>query len=306
MATDPTSFSEAFTDADGLTNAYANPDRVYIYGNTLYIAGTNPTNLRDVLADATLPWGGARGSLQMTAAKRALTDHRGIARVVGHSLGGAVAFEIAKQYPDVDAVLFNAPMGQLENWPPNVRSLRHPLDPVSMIGQNMETVADATGDPHGYQDIASRSKPGRNTHRDFVHRRRIRRPKQPPRSPAKLQQMKKALKELNKRNKKQGTARTSPQPQTLPATPQARNPVQQLTPQKTKRKAAEQLHGDRRDPPTAKPPRVIIPRRRWRTGVLTPPKAKKRKATAPPDVRERRKKPIPAARDPDVARSSHE
>ncbi len=90
---------DTITDTDGLDRAYANT-HVYIHGDTLYIAGSH--TWRDVFDDLTkVPfYGDVRESERYQQAEKALKENPQIKHVIGHSLGGTVALELEKNYPD--------------------------------------------------------------------------------------------------------------------------------------------------------------------------------------------------------------
>ena len=80
----------AITDAEGLERAYAQGD-TYTHGSTTYIAGSHTA--RDWWDDVTkIPfWGDSHKIYRMQMAQQALAANPQTTRVVGHSLGGAVA-----------------------------------------------------------------------------------------------------------------------------------------------------------------------------------------------------------------------
>lgn len=69
---------------------------MYVHNETLFIAGTS--SLRDVVDDLLLPTAGVRHTARYKAVVRKMRQHPGIERVVGHSLGAAVAKQIAEDY----------------------------------------------------------------------------------------------------------------------------------------------------------------------------------------------------------------
>ena len=81
-------------DRQGLERAYADPHSTYVAGDTLYVAGTKFNGPRDVWDDLKIPFGLTNRSQRYEDASRVLKAMPQIKRIVGHSLGGAVALEI--------------------------------------------------------------------------------------------------------------------------------------------------------------------------------------------------------------------
>ena len=100
---------EAPTDRQGLERAYAQGD-TYIWGDTLYIAGSHTA--RDWYDDVTkVPfWGDLRGAERYQAAEKVLKEHPNVKRVVGHSLGGSVALELQKNHKGLESRTYGAPV----------------------------------------------------------------------------------------------------------------------------------------------------------------------------------------------------
>ena len=79
-------------DRAGLDKAYSLDSGAYPEGDTLYVAGTK--SIRDVWDDLKIPFGLTSWSQRYGDADRVLDASPQIRRVVGHSLGGAVALEL--------------------------------------------------------------------------------------------------------------------------------------------------------------------------------------------------------------------
>ena len=82
----------------GLDKAYNLDSGSYVFGDTLFVAGTK--SLRDVWDDLKIPFGLTSWSDRYQQADRVLQASPQVRRVVGHSLGGAVALELAKTIQD--------------------------------------------------------------------------------------------------------------------------------------------------------------------------------------------------------------
>ena len=150
------------TDKEGLQRAYAQGD-TYVWGDTLYIAGSHTA--RDWFDDVTkVPfWGDLRGAERYEAAEKTLKAHRNIRRVVGHSLGGSVALELQKNYKGLASRTYGAPV-----WDPfgedhmkygKVERYNNLFDPVSMFDGSVNS--SIKWDPwssaslwHAYDNIA--------------------------------------------------------------------------------------------------------------------------------------------------------
>ena len=79
-------------DSEGLAKAYANKEGVWTEGKTLYVAGVK--SLRDVWDDVKIPLGLTSQSERYHNADLTLRAMPQVKRIVGHSLGGAVALEL--------------------------------------------------------------------------------------------------------------------------------------------------------------------------------------------------------------------
>ena len=110
------------TDVQGLNRAYATNDNVFLNNNTMYISGTKHAELlptlfnldhpiqtymdykngyfQDVWDDLKIPFGLTKYSQRYQEADKMLKDNPQITNVVGHSLGGSVSLELAKNYKD--------------------------------------------------------------------------------------------------------------------------------------------------------------------------------------------------------------
>lgn len=141
------------TDEEGLNRAYDAKELVHVHGDTLYIAGTTFTNphtgmpsLQDVYDDIyRIPfWGDLRNSARYKTADATMKANPNIKRVVGHSLGGSTALELAKNY-DVETTTYGAPVLELPTMPWQKKPIkpperyRHSGDPISFFDAGAKT-----------------------------------------------------------------------------------------------------------------------------------------------------------------------
>ena len=148
-------------DAAGLQRAYANNATAYDpETSTLYVAGTK--NGRDVFDDVTkVPFRDVQRSQRYKDALADYGEHvragRPVHRIVGHSLGGAVATELQKRIAQtghsVHVRTFGSPQLDFGVLPQgglgSVERLRHPGDPVSMLDRRAKR-GPLRAYPHGY------------------------------------------------------------------------------------------------------------------------------------------------------------
>ena len=85
------------SDEEGLKRTYGTKDGLYQHYNKLFIAGTkDPTDMVD---DLKLPFGDTlNNTTRGKTADAYYRSHGEIDTVIGHSLGGAVALSLEKQY----------------------------------------------------------------------------------------------------------------------------------------------------------------------------------------------------------------
>lgn len=135
----------------GFELAYSLPGGVAIIGNTMYIAGTK--GAMDVVRDIKLPL--TRRNARYRTAMEQLALNPQVKYIEGHSLGGAVAKEIAKERLDLKVVTYNAPT--LPSEMPNVLAIRWQGDPVSALDSSARTVVpmetQTMSQKHSYQGL---------------------------------------------------------------------------------------------------------------------------------------------------------
>ena len=97
----------------GLTNAYKANNKIYIKGDTMFLAGTS--NLQDVWDDLKIPFGLTRFSQRYHDADNLLEKNPQVQNIVGHSLSGSVSLELQKRHKNksYDVTTYGAPVVQV-------------------------------------------------------------------------------------------------------------------------------------------------------------------------------------------------
>ena len=142
--------AESLEDRVGLDRAYADPRKVYMEGDSMYVAGTS--SLGDAMDDLALPFGLTKGTQRYIDAERVLQANPKIRRIVGHSLGGAVALEMQRDHPELKTMTYDAPMVSMT---PGDR-YRSEGDAVAALDFGADTSAPKGLNPHSYQDMAAK------------------------------------------------------------------------------------------------------------------------------------------------------
>jgi pimeloyl-ACP methyl ester carboxylesterase len=141
--------SESIVDSDGLDKAYASENKIYIEGDTMFVAGT--ASFGDAVDDVNIPFGRTDRTKRYEQASMALAKNPQIRRVVGHSLGGAVSLQIAQQHGLVSRT-YGAPVMSFSGGD----RYRGKFDPVSMFDYGAKTKV-VIGNPHGYSELADKT-----------------------------------------------------------------------------------------------------------------------------------------------------
>ena len=115
-----------------------------MHGNTLYISGTQVTSAQDLLDDIGLPFRGAGMSQRYQDAAQVLDEHPEITRVVGHSLGAAVAERLAADR-GLEKELYAAPRF---SWQHDEHAHKYWGDPISFFDFGASSTWSPTVNPH--------------------------------------------------------------------------------------------------------------------------------------------------------------
>ena len=128
------------TDKEGLEKAYALPEKVYVHGDSLYVAGTS--YMQDGWDDLKIPFSATAMAQRYTDADAILSKNPQITNLVGHSLGGVSVLELQKNHPETKfrTNTYGAPAASFKA-PDNIENHRYRnyLDPVSMFDRGAES-----------------------------------------------------------------------------------------------------------------------------------------------------------------------
>ena len=132
---------EKLEDRQGLKNAYDSPSGLYKTGKTLYISGTTGKDgsiTRDILDELIhLPSRNAENTEKYKDAIKMLEQSPEITRLVGHSLGSAVANTLDQNFPNkYETTVYATPAVKPKRkgkQNPKHRDYRNPNDPVTVL-----------------------------------------------------------------------------------------------------------------------------------------------------------------------------
>jgi len=133
--------------------AYASKNRNYVYGNTLYIAGTSKPS--DLITDLTIPIKNLNKTERYKISEKLLEQNPDVDTIIGHSLGGAIASTLIEKYYShptrkVQARVYGS---ATEKHLKNIKYYRHKFDPVSIFNVNpdVNTFYFKGFNPHSYE-----------------------------------------------------------------------------------------------------------------------------------------------------------
>ncbi len=134
----------------GLDKAYASENNMYVEGDTLFVSGTS--SLGDAVDDLSIPLGLTNRSKRFAEANAALSKNPQVKRVVGHSLGGAVALTIAQQYK-LESRTYGAPVMGFSGGD----RYRSAGDPIAALDFGAHTSFPQGLNPHSCQTLAKKT-----------------------------------------------------------------------------------------------------------------------------------------------------
>ena len=135
-------------DATGLDRAYEADDSVYVHGDTEYVAGTK--TLSDWATDPLIALGMTSSTKRFGEAKGVLAKNPQVCHIVGHSLSGSVALELAKDNKQLDARTYGAPVLSASGG----ERYKELGDPFSILDFGAKTSLPGGFNPHDYGRIA--------------------------------------------------------------------------------------------------------------------------------------------------------
>ena len=156
---------EKLEDRQGLKNAYDSPSGLYKTGKMLFISGTTEKDgsiTRDILDDLIhLPSRNAENTEKYKDAIKMLERSPEITRLVGYSLGSAVANTLNQNFPNkYETTIYATPAVKPKRkgkQNPKHRDYRNPNDPVSVLDGYAITSNFNDTNPlvaHGFQNFA--------------------------------------------------------------------------------------------------------------------------------------------------------
>ena len=114
------------TDEEGLKRAYESRDGLYQHYNILLLAGTKDPI--DMVDDLKLPFDDIlNNTTRGTTADKYYRSHHEIDTVIGHSLGGAVALSLEKQYKQEGNNPYGIVQSETFGAPTVSGNISHPL-----------------------------------------------------------------------------------------------------------------------------------------------------------------------------------
>ena len=148
-----------FSDREGLSRAYKQPDKLYINNNKMYIAGTS--SLRDVYDDLKIPFQLTKYSQRYQDAEKVLRNNPDIDTLIGHSLGSSVSLELNKNSNDKYTTRnYSSPVFDMfKNNSVNDKNLRFKTnnDIISMFDKNAINISKPSINPlslHSYNNYS--------------------------------------------------------------------------------------------------------------------------------------------------------
>ena len=137
------------TIEQGFNKAYGNHNNQYYYDSSngsLFIAGTDPFDVRDLVTDVKIPLGLLHTTDRYKKAEQLLKLYKP-AKLYGHSLGGAIVGVLGNKYK-IPYETYGSPDISLP-WQKVTNRHRHPGDPISILDMGA-TSERYSLNPHSY------------------------------------------------------------------------------------------------------------------------------------------------------------
>ena len=174
----PYQLNHHLSDVDGLDKAYDSDNKIFIDGDKMYIAGTQPSpigdnfmntlkNTRNWIQDwkddiTLIPFHLTQLSERYKTAQDELLKNPEVDTLIGHSLGAGVSLELNKNYGNkFKTRVYSAPVFDLfKNNSVNEQNERFRTlgDPVSLLDNNAITITKNTLNPielHSYKNFSN-------------------------------------------------------------------------------------------------------------------------------------------------------
>lgn len=144
-------YIEHLQDIEGIKRAYNENSKNYIFGDTLYIAGTS--NCYDILVDLLLPLHLLNYTKRYQISEDIINNNNNIIRAVGHSLGAAIVHNLVRDNEKITSgIALGSPNIITNSYNNRLKYFRHIGDPVSICNtsDNLEEDFELTLNPHTY------------------------------------------------------------------------------------------------------------------------------------------------------------
>ncbi len=173
----------SISDKQGLERAYKNNDNnIYVEGDTMYVSGTKHADsiidtvldhsydniqkniqsgrYQDVWDDLKLPFHQTFKTERYKNVQDELDRNPNIKNVIGHSLGGAVAYEAQARNPkrDLNVTTYSAPLISKPGDKSAKNRYRNMFDPISILDKSAHTSVNIGNDfynPHSFSNTSN-------------------------------------------------------------------------------------------------------------------------------------------------------
>jgi len=139
------------TDEQGLSHAYNDPNHIHWDESTktLFVAGTDPTNVHDLYADLQIPFGNLKNTDKYKQVQEIVDLYKPI-RLVGHSLGAATILELNKRHGSIyETTTYGSPTISAP-WEQGANRYSRLGDPISMFDFGAHHSLPSNYNPHSY------------------------------------------------------------------------------------------------------------------------------------------------------------